>query len=31
MPQHYGFGKLQSKATPSPKPISGSYIATAEA
>ena len=30
-PQHYGFGKLRSKATPSLNPISGPCIATAEA
>src|SRR6266581_2725250 len=29
LPQHYGFGKLQSKATPSPNPISGPCISTA--
>src|ERR1700720_2894943 len=31
LPQLYGFGKLQSKATPSPNPISGRCISTAEA
>ena len=30
-PQHCGFGKLQSKATPTPNPISGPCIATAKA
>src|ERR1700728_4917356 len=31
LPQLYGFGKLQSKATPPPNPISGLSISTAEA
>ena len=31
LPQLYGFGKLQSKATPPPNPISGPSISTAEA